>query len=138
MENDDPTASLLAGTGSDTDFVTANGGAANPYLLNQSAADILDNGAVTAAPNAQGGTTATYTPPSWSSALGSILQTGATDFSVVAPLINGKPAPPANPSSTPGASGTVSTGSFSLSSILPWLILGVLGWFGWKALKRAR
>src|SRR5258708_4530901 len=87
----DSADSLLAGLGSDTDWIANNGGGANPYVMNQSGADALDNGLVTAAPNAAGGSTATYTPPSWFSQIVSGALSLAPLVTTVAPLINGQP-----------------------------------------------
>jgi hypothetical protein len=131
MESDD---SLLSGSGNVTDWIANNGGAGNPYIYNQTAADAIDNGAVTASPNASGGNTANYTPPSWLTGFLDLTSAAAKSATTLAPLINGQPGSPAPANKAPGTSGAVSpAGGLTHSNILIAVIAVVIALlFFWR------
>lgn len=126
-DNSDPTTAALNGDGSDTDWILNNGGAGNPYVQNQSAVDAVDNGLVSVNTSATGTTTATAAPANWATSLLNLAQTGAQDYSIVAPLVNGQAAPPANPAAATTASGTVAPASSS--NLLLLIVAGVAAVF---------
>lgn len=129
MDTTDSADSILSGNGSETDWIANLGGDANPYILNQTGADALDNGLVTATPNVSGGSTANYTPPSWFTGL----LNDATQIShvatTIAPLVNGQPQGSAGitPGKAPAAGAATVKPSAGLFGMLP--NLGMFGGF---------
>jgi LPXTG-motif cell wall-anchored protein len=73
--------SLISGLGTSSDFVNLFG---NNAVNNQTAFDQADNGTMS-----QGSGTAQVTSPGWMSSLFSTIQSGASIYGQVAPLING-------------------------------------------------
>jgi len=109
------------GSGNTSDYIDATGGAGSPYIANQTGYDVADNGLLTSTPT---GTGSTSSLPSWLSSITSLGTAAGSLATSVAPIINGKPANPANPGAQPGANGTVAPAT--ASSITTWIIGGLV------------
>lgn len=129
--DEDSGQNLVDGDGTVADYVQNTGGSGSPYVTNQSAYDVADNGLITSnagtttapngAPNGTTGSTQSQLP-SWLSGITSLAGQVTTPVTQISNLINGKPA---TSGVSPGAqpvNGLVSPAG--IAGFLPWLIGG--------------